>query len=89
MIEDKITSIAELKKRVEEALMFQRFLKPNVLDLISEFEASVKDRIDECRKATLNHTYFGYGFDERACEQVIEELRRILGEGRGEARWLR
>ena len=70
---DKIKTIAELKKRVEvvNSEMGDGCYREDVLNLIDEFEASVKERIEYLKE---NQHDIGDWWE-------LEILRRLLGEG--------
>lgn len=74
---DRITSIAGLKKAIEELQSYTEGeirKKLQILDSIGEFEAGLRGRLEE-QKRELPDLNFDFTMG------AIEELRRILGEG--------
>lgn len=73
-----VRTIAELKKAINLRMhQLPPALPLNILEIVSEFEASVKERIEK-----LGNKETGYCGDPK--ENAAIELRRLLGEGGGE-----
>lgn len=82
MSEDKITTIMELKKRVRNPKTLELICHggciDEITDMVDEFEASVRKRLEELETRTIMEA----GEDDVSdFEQTLLELRRILGEG--------
>jgi hypothetical protein len=76
---DRIETIAELKKAIEKHLDFSDMIfKRDALHLISEFEASVKERLNKIETLEI---YWSRSVITRSL--IEKELRRLLGEGAG------
>lgn len=83
MSEDKITSIAELKKRVES---IKQLAAPNspgcvtclnmILDWFNKFEASVKDELGSPSPPEITE----YTKNDAYANGYFRALRRVLGE---------
>ena len=85
-----ITSIAELKKAIREiktsADGYVTHIE-EIIELINSFEASVKERTEDLEKSLRIKDYpqdkVSVVVDEAILEELVNELRRILGDEDG------
>lgn len=81
MADDKITSIAGLKKAIKGTVWVGVGTTEDILRVIGEFEASVKARRDEWKKIDASVKWH-YSKKREHAGRILE-LMRILGDGGG------